>query len=38
MDNLLVDVEKLLEVSLKGDTDALREILAAGADVNAVDE
>ena len=37
MDNLLVDVEKLLEVSLKGDTDALRETLAAGADVNAVD-
>ena len=37
MDNLLVDVEKLLEAALIGDTDALREALAAGADVNAVD-
>lgn len=39
MANLLVDVEKLLEAALnRGDIDALREALAAGADVNAVDK
>lgn len=39
MANLLVDVEKLLEAALnRGDIDALREALAAGADVNTVDK